>query len=309
MGDNNGNIQKGLNVFLYYWTIVALIIFITINYTSRNLRLEALDIGLMISVVTFLFGFLISITFSILLTRVGALKESLSGETGRLVSLFSLSKHLGINFHTAMEDRIDNYTINTLRDYTNYSVGREAIYGIFDDLSLVELKTKAQSAIFDSFLYIFGELEPLREKLEYLTSRRLEWSLKLSNYILGAILIILLFLNRGDSFTNTLFVILSTVVVFVLLIVEDYDNLRIGAYTVSISDSEQLFDLIGRERYYPKGIVRMAKLDGGRTYRIGIFDPVLKSEKIFRLTYNPMFKLKISKLAEKLRRKKEIPLG
>ncbi|MBS3099763.1 hypothetical protein J4463_00930 [Candidatus Pacearchaeota archaeon] len=301
--ENEAAIKRGLNIYLYYWTIPVFLIFILINYYTPILKIGSLDIGLMISIVTFLFGFLITVTFSMLLTRVSSLKDALATETGRLASIFLLSKHLGTKFNQAVRQRIDDYTIFTLREYTNYSLSRESIYGIHEDISLMELKTSNQQAAANSFLYILGELEPIREKLEYLTGRRVEWSLRFTNLILGTILIILLFLNRGDAFSNALFVILSTIIIFILFILEDYDNLKIGDYITNISNSEQLFDLIGTERYYPEFVLRGVKLERGKTYRIGIYDPSAKAEKIFRITYNPKFFFRVSEIIRRVRRK------
>ena len=297
---DEGNIKRGFNVYLYYLVFPALLVFFLINYYNVTFKIETLDINLMISVVTFLFGFLISISFGMILSRVGALKESLAGETGRLVSLYLLSENLGSKFREKIAARIDAYTINTLRDYTNYNVGREAVYGMYDDIKYMEIKGEAQEASANSFLYIIGEFEPLRERLEYLTSGKLLWATKLANYILAFLLIGLLFLNRGDTFTNALFIILSTTIVFILLIIEDYEDLRIGDYIVNISNSEQLFDLIGRDRYYPQAILSRVKLEKGRIYRIGFYDKKAKQEKIVDIKYSPNFNSKINFLRRKM---------
>jgi len=254
----------------------------------------------MISVVTFLFGFLISISFGIILSRVGALKESLAGETGRLVSLYLLSENLGGKFTDKIAERIDVYTINTLRDYTNYHVGRDAIYGMYSDIKYMEIKSKFQEASANSFIYILGEFEPIRERLEYLTSGKLLWAMKLANYILAFLLIGLLFLNRGDIFTNALFIILSTTIAFILLIIEDYEDLRIGDYVVNISNSEQLFDLIGKNRYYPQAILSRVELEKGRSYRVGFYDKKARQERIVDIKYSPNFGSKIKYLARKI---------
>ncbi len=297
---DEGNIKRGFNVYLYYLVFPALLVFFLINYYNVTFKIETLDINLMISVVTFLFGFLISISFGMILSRVGALKESLAGETGRLVSLYLLSENLGSKFREKIASRIDSYTINTLRDYTNYNVGREAVYGMYDDIKYMEIKGESQEASANSFLYILGEFEPLRERLEYLTSGKLLWATKLANYILAFLLIGLLFLNRGDTFTNALFIILSTTIVFILLIIEDYEDLRIGDYIVNISNSEQLFDLIGRDRYYPQAILSRVKLEKGRIYRIGFYDKKAKQEKIVDIKYSPNFNSKINFLRRKM---------
>lgn len=296
-------LKQGRNIYLYYWSIVALAAFTLLNYFSKNFRIEALDIGLMISVVSFLFGFLITITFSMLISKISYLKEALATETGRLASLFLISKQIGKNFHEKIKNRIDEYTISTLRNYTSYEVSRPHIYGIYEDFETAEIKTKNEEALGNSFLYILGELEPIREKLEYLTSRRIEWSLKFSNYVLGIILIVLLFLNRGDTFTNMLFIVLSTVIIFIFLIIEDYDNLRIGDYMNNISNSEQIFDLIERERYYPSNILSRVKLEQGKKYRIGFYDAKENKERIFEITFNKQFDSKMSMILSKFVRK------
>ncbi|MFA4952797.1 MAG: hypothetical protein WC584_01090 [Candidatus Pacearchaeota archaeon] len=277
--------KKGLEVYFYYWTLPAFFIFlILINYVVHY-NIPSLDLNLMISVVSFLFGFLITISFSMLWSRVSSLKASLAIETGRLVSLFELSKHLGKKFNEKVREHIDNYTVNTLRDYTNYDVGRESIYGIYNDLDEMELKTESQKQAASSFLYILGEFEPLREQLEYLTKGGLLWALKFANYALAVILISLLFLNTGSLFNNWLFVVLSTVIVFIILIIEDYEALRIGDYTVNISNSEQIFDLIGEKRYYPRRLLKRVRLERGQVYRVGVYDPSIKKERIVNMRY------------------------
>ncbi len=60
-------IKRGYHIYSYYWTIIAFIVLFIINYFSRNFKIEALNIGMMTSVVSFLFGFLISITFTMLI--------------------------------------------------------------------------------------------------------------------------------------------------------------------------------------------------------------------------------------------------
>ncbi len=284
-------IKRGWNFYWYYLTVFVLIGFIAINYYSRNFKIEGLDTGLMISVVSFIFGFLISLKFSMSINKTATLKKALSVEAGRLVSLYLLSKQLGKEFHEKIKELVDEYTIHTLRDYYNYETGRESIYSMYEDLDKMELKNEKQSAVANSFLYILGELEPAREELEYLTKKDRGRIFRSANYILGGILIILLFLNRGDNFTNIIFIVLSTVIVFLFLIIEDYDSLKIVDYSANISNSEQIFDLIGKERYYPQGILGRVRLEAGKHYRIGIYDKEVKGEKIYLIQYNPSFKL------------------
>jgi len=295
----------GLEVYSYYWIFPIFILFLIINFFVPLIKIPTLDIGLMISIVTFLFGFLISISFSMILSRVSVLKESLAIETGRFISLFLLSKNLGKKFEEKIAERIDRYTILTMRNYSDYSVGREEFYGIYEDIKDMELKTEMQKQISSSFFYVLGELESVREKLEYLTNGKLLPAMKVSNYALGFILVALLFLNRGDSFTNSLFVILSTIILFILFIIEDYEDLRIGDYVSNISNSEQLFDIIGKERYYPKFLLKRAKLEKDKNYRIGIYDKTLGKEEIFKLKYSPGFDFKIEKVLDRFKKKKE----
>jgi hypothetical protein len=262
-------VKRGSGFYLYQLSLVFLVGFILINIYVNIWKIESLDLNMMISVVSFLFGFLITVTFSMLISKMGLLKDALATEAGRLVSLFLLSKQLGKSFHEKITKRIDDYTVSTLREYTNYDISREHIYGMYEDLEFIETKTSNQEVLANSFGYVLGELEPVRERLEYLTSRRVEWSLKFANYLLGIILIALLFFNRGEPFTNALFVALSTVVIFIFLIMEDFDNLKIGDYTYNISNSEQIFDLMGKERYYPESVLARVKLEKGKKYRIG----------------------------------------
>ena len=275
----------GQNIYYYYWSIVAFVILIIINDKFGTYKIELNQLDMMISVATFLFGFLVTVSFSMLLSRVSQLKTCLAIETGRLVSLLELSKHLGGKFHEKMRTHIDNYTVNTLRDYKTYEIGRQALYEIYEDAEEMELKTEFQKQTAASFFYVLGEFESNRENLEYLTQRGLMVALKVSNYLLGAILVGLLFLNRGVLFNDALFVILSTIVIFIILIIEDYEHLKIGDYTFNISNSEQIFDLIGVERYYPKEILPRVKLEKGKKYRIGVYDKRVGKEKVIYQRY------------------------
>jgi hypothetical protein len=298
-------IKRGLNIYLYYWTIPVFIFFILLNYYSRNFKVTFENIGLMISVLSFLFGFLVNINFSMIQSRVNSLKTDLAAETGRLITLFDLSERLGNKFHDKIKNLIDEYTINTLRDYSNYQVGRDTFYKMNKNLEDMEIKTDFQKMNAGSFLSNLSDWEQIRERLEYSTGRGTEWSLKFAAFLLGTFLIGLLFLNRADTFTNILFIILSTVIVFIFLIIEDYDDLRIGDYAMNISNSEQIFDLIGTERYYPEDILKRVKLENGRTYRVGIYDKKEKKEKIVRITYSPDFNLKLAKITNRFWKKEK----
>ena len=280
--------KKGINIYLYYWTVPIFFMFILINYLSDYYRIAILDINLMISVVSFLFGFLITISFSMILSRISALKAALAVETGRLISIFHLSKRLGSKFNEKIKKHIDKYTVNTLREYRNYSVGRESVYGMYEDLDYMEVKTENQKASSGSLLYILGEFEINRENLEYLTGRGLLFSLKLANYVMAILLVVLLFLNRSSTFTNWLFIILSSIIFFILLVIEDYEDLRIGDYVVNISNSEQIFDLIGEKRYYPQYILKRVDLERGKVYRVGVIDKETGREKVINMKYKPM---------------------
>lgn len=296
--------KRGFDVYYYYWVFFAFIILLLINYSAPIPNVEELDLRTMISIVTFLFGFLISISFNMILSRVSSLRDTLASETARVVSLFSISKNLGKKFHESIIDKLDNYTILTLRHYEDYEIGRDIVYSIYDDLGNMETKNEFQRQQAGLFTGVLNDFEVLREKLEYLTSIKLVAAIKIANYLLSSILIILLFMNRGNVFTNSLFVILSTIIIFIILIIEDYDDLRIGDYVNNISNSEQIFDLIGKERYYPKFLLGRVNLEKGKNYRIGFYDSVLGKEEIISLKYNPGFEFKINTLVDKLRKKK-----
>jgi len=278
--EQKNKVKKGFNFYLYYWAILALVVFFLINYFTQNYTIEGLNLSLMISAVTFLFGFLVTISFSMLRSRAHQIGECLAEETGTLVSLFLLSKHLGKKFHNRIKKRIDSYTIDTLTNLHEYEKGRDDLYGIYDDLNHIEVKSDKQSGMCESFCDTLSEFSNVREKIEFLTEKRLLKAVKIANYTLGIILIVLLFLNRGDTFTNSLFIVLSSVVVFILLIIEDYDNLKIGEYNISTSNSEQIFDLIGHIRYYPEKVLKEVKLEKGKPYRIGFYNKRTKKWQV-----------------------------
>jgi ABC-type multidrug transport system fused ATPase/permease subunit len=282
-------------IYIYYFVIPAFVIFSYVNYHSPFVNVEQLDLRTMLSVATFLFGFFISISFSMILSRASSLRDSLAKETGKIVSLFKFSKFFGETFNKKITERIDGYTVATLRNYNHYEVGREFIYEIYEDLKNLIITNEMQKTYLSSFLSTLNDLESTHEKIEGLTSEKLLLAMKLANYFLAGLLISLLFLNRGNIFTDVLFVVVSTVVIFILLIIEDYESLSIGDYTANISNSEQIFDLIEKERYYPYSIIGRIRLEKGRIYRIGVYDTKLKEEKIFNLAYNSKFQFNLGR--------------
>lgn len=288
-------LRKRFSVYIYYFVIPAFVLFSYLNYHFPYVDVGILDLRTMMSVVTFLFGFFISISFSMILSRASTLRDDLATETGKIISLFKTSKFFGEIFNKKIAERIDGYTMATLRNYSHYEVGREFLYEIYEDLRNLTLTNETQKAYLSQFLSTLNDFEKVHEKLEALTSEKMLFAMKLANYVLAALLISLLFLNRGEVFTNVLFVILSTVVVFILLIIEDYENLRIGDYINNISNSEQIFDLIGKDRYYPYSILGRITLEKGKVYRIGVDNPKTKEEKIFALSYNSKFEFNLGR--------------
>ena len=288
---NEGDVlHKKFGFYLYYFIIVFLAIFAIINFYFPYLNIQNIDLSLMISTISFLFGFLISISFSMILSRTSSLRDSLSIETGRLISMFNLSKSLGKEFHEEIKNLLDEYTICTLNNYNQYGVSRPIIDKIFNVTSIIQAKTDLQKIKADSFLTNLNDFVIAREKIESLTQEKLLFTIKITNYVLAILLIFLLYLNRGTYFSNLLFVILSTVIVFLLLIIQDYEDLRIGDYISNISNSEQIFDIIGKERYYPSHLLGRVKLTDGQIYRIGFINKKTGEEKIVHLKYSSKFR-------------------
>lgn len=298
--EEKGRIKRKVNFYWYYWAIISFFVFIFVDDVFPLIDTGELDLRLAISTISFLFGFLISISFSMIISRTNNLRDSLAVETGKIVSLLFLAKHIGSEFYKSVKENIDNYTVSTLRDYANYDRGRIYVYNIYELLEKVNPKGETSLKAYSSFTSVLNDWESVREKLEFLTSGKLIPAIRIANYLLGSMLIISLFLNRGSYLSGALFIFLSSIIVFILLIIEDYESLKIGDYINNISNSEQLFDLMEVNRYYPEEILGRVHLEKGRSYRIGIYDPESKSEKIFVLNYNRGFKQKLDELLNKL---------
>jgi hypothetical protein len=294
--DKEYKLKSEFALYIYYFVIPAFILFAYMNSYLPFVSVGDLDLKTMLSIVTFLFGFFISISFSMILSRASSLRDSLAYETGKIVSLVKSSRFFGEIFYKKIVENVDGYTMDTLRSYGHYEVGRKFIYNIYDDLKNLTLTSETQKMHISSFWSTLNDFEKVHEKIEALTAEKMLFAMRLANYVLAGLLISFLFLNRGEIFTNVLFVILSTLIVFILLIIEDYENLRIGDYINNISNSEQIFDLIGKERYYPRSILGRVSLEKGRRYRIGIYNSKAKEEKIFNVSYDSNFDFNMSKL-------------
>ena len=62
---------------------------------------------------------------------------------------------------------------------------------------------------------------------------------------------------------------------------------------------------MGKERYYPQRLLSRVKLENRKKYRIGFYDSLLKEEKVFEITYNSAFKMKINNLLKRFKKEEE----
>lgn len=196
---------------------------------------------------TFLFGTLAGYAIKKLSGRKKDLRESFMEESSLLRSIYLLFKK-GRNKEMAKE-KIDDYITKVLSfPIEEYKKSSEEFSELFGLLEVCKGNYK------ENFYEILTNLAHKREKIKLRASNRLPPYLKTSLYVFGLTSIYILFLMKTNSLWMSLFSAFFIIGVFVILIIiEDLEHLRDSETAYWFSTIEQVFDLMGKRRFYYEG--------------------------------------------------------
>ncbi|MBD3259339.1 hypothetical protein GF371_01775 [Candidatus Woesearchaeota archaeon] len=161
-------------------------------------------------------------------------------------------------------------------DYQQVSFFRASIKKIYNYIGKLKPRTFVQKDCLEEAFSKLEDIEVLDQNAGEIAKEKVlpgEWSVM---YILTGIIIFCVFYIKEWSLHSIIFtILLTTAVLIVMLIIRDLDNLRLKGEYLGYESGQQVFDVIGKPRYYyyaalVKGYTMKPV---GKTFRIGFHEP------------------------------------
>ena len=249
------------------------------------------------NVSSLLFGILGGFFVAFLLNRFAAIRSLLTRESTMLMELYKLAQAFGPEFASRTADKIDLYLIVRF-DEDNYfrftARGRDALFNIFEELNLLELGTTQNlTTMHRHFVTTLREAISLRRETIVtgtITVSRLQWCPLL---MLAVILVTTLYYMKSDSIVSSLLTAMLSFAIFLIIyVIKDLSDLKLGGEFLKYETIERVFELIGKQRYYPASFVRAGLIPKGvERLRLGVGANRQYSEEIIEVSIDEAYRL------------------
>ncbi|MBW3012575.1 hypothetical protein KY340_00040 [Candidatus Woesearchaeota archaeon] len=221
--------------------------------------------------------------------RYDNLREALSHVDGLWMSLYNSLCVFGPKVKKDIANFIDERFMIAydfeIWDYQQVTFFRDTIKRLYAYVSKLKPKTLAQKQAVEETFDKLQDIEVLDQETGEIAKEKVlpgEWIVL---YILTGIIIFCVFYIKEFVLHSIIFtILLSAAVVIVMLIIRDLTNLRLKGEYLGYESGEQVFDDIGKPRYYYyAALVRgYTKKPVGKTFRIGFHE---EGKKPFVLTF------------------------
>lgn len=237
-----------------------------------------LHVELILTVSTFLFAILAGFFIARLNSRYDKIISYISDEDSYWLSFYRSSLIFGKKFADKVSDIIDEY-------YRIAFSGEVGNYYYIDNIPVLEKAYREMRGVklpdshksqvtFQNMLNYLTDIERTRNQSSVLTREKLtggQWTVLV---LLSAIIISCMFLlGLPPIYFEIITVLLSTILVLVLLIIRDLQNLKLGGYALSIESGQEVFELVGKLRYYPEILIKDGSIqipNSVKKYRLGV---------------------------------------
>jgi hypothetical protein len=238
------------------------------------------DLELILSISTFLFAILLGFFISRSNNRYNNINELIGAEDGLFLSLYETSHVYGKKFAAKMADLIDSYYIESY-DHPlgkHYKPTSPLLHKMYRLVESVPIKSGSrQDNMFDDVLGILRDVEEARNKSAVITDVRLSRGQWMVLILLAGVVISNIYLLRGAGiYSAGIAVLLSTILALVLFILRDLENFRLGGKLLLEESGEELFEAIGKKRYYVHRLLEEGTVtvpDHVTEYRLGMHNP------------------------------------
>ena len=260
--------------------VLSVLIFSLLSYLVPlpNIQTEGVEVVLTIS--TFLFAILIGFFMSRLNSRYNEVRDAVANEDSFFVSLYELTQYFDEEVIEQVKELMDRYYIKSYDHILGmyYKVNAKEmhdLYQVFENAKLDD--TPNGKEIYDVVVATLGSIEINRNKSSVLSNEGMRVGQWLMILMLGTIIVFSLFIYGIDTtYFHVITILISSTIIIIFLIMLDLQNFRLGG-TLAVGESgQEVFEMIGRPRYYNKLF-----LDQGlykipitvKTYRLGTHKP------------------------------------
>ncbi len=211
----------------------------------------------MISVAAFLYGILGGFSITILWNRFSKTREDLNKETAAIRNVWSMSKVFGPKLMNRLAEAIDKYIIATLDNkLSDYIKSEGQFQKIRDVIQGWKVGGNKEEGTYEDILSNLDSAEASRNSVAYLAQSSLLSYLSASVYVLSGMLVFLMFYTKsGETLSSLLTFAVSSVVALTMVIIRDLNMLRLWEHTLFEVEVGEIFDMIGRLRYYGKSVI------------------------------------------------------
>ncbi|MBT3940707.1 DUF4239 domain-containing protein [Candidatus Woesearchaeota archaeon] len=255
--------------------VVFFILFVGMSYfLPETGSLE--NAKLLLSAIAIIFSILAGFAISSLWSRFTRMRELLSIESGELESLYKMSQFIGSRYAEIVREIIDKYLVKAF-DYDLWAyqehVNRE-FFSLFDSLKNISVTDDKQKQALGKIFNILDNLGNVRKEIFTLGSDRLKKHEWMSLIVLSGLLIATLFYVKEETLISMVFtILLSTGIVLIVAVIRELDDMEWDIETIGYEIYEQVFDLIGKPRYFPEeGFLKKRNMKTGNYYRVGLAD-------------------------------------
>ncbi len=222
--------------------------------------------------------------------RVIAIRDSIFQENASYVNTFMLSKEFkDKKFNSAK--LIDDYLVQNMTiELEEYTGSNKQFYKLYDSLRRVKLRTPKQRILYEKAIEEMKAAEHSRDRIINLIHEHMspwQWTICLT---LSILMVVCLFVLRGETLIAKVTMgLLSSAVILLVFMIKNLDDLHWAGEIYTIEPYAEVFDIIGKKRYYVDYEVSSRKVippDG--IYRLGITErddqgrPVLKEIKLVK---------------------------
>ncbi|MDD4607476.1 MAG: hypothetical protein PHS07_04095 [Patescibacteria group bacterium] len=234
------------------------------------------DIGNILNATALLYSILIGFLVTAAMNNYFELQRLVTNETGNLINLFSLVKLIDKRKVKSIIDKIDKYLIKGFDyDLTNYTDKTAQEFNeLIQTASSVKVINQKETQTFNIMMSNISDMRKTRQQIRIVAPKIITsvyWTTLLT---LASIIIGLLFLTCDEGFVEKLVtLLLSFSVVISLLLLAEVDSNRLDEEKLAFETFENVFDIIGRPRYYPSISLKAGriKLNFKKDYRVGFY--------------------------------------
>lgn len=281
MAPNNNqelyNYRAYLGMKIWQKAIIALIIFVVFAVFLDFLNIR-LDLFSFFSASALFFSIIFGFFLASALGNLSRLKTLVAQEVGTLITLHDFIKIINREMAQKVADAIDHYIIARFDwELENYVENTEKEFSnIFDALESKQVEAKDTRETQALYFAFNSELliTQIRKEIAIVTKSTLTRFYWLLLYLLGAIVVISLFISADKNLIGLVStVLLSIAVAVALLVLDEVDKNKLNENDFAFSPYNTVLEAIGKLPYFLEVDFKAKRIftPDNKNYRLGIY--------------------------------------